>query len=30
LGTVAIMLTPLVHRMLHRLHLDEGDTDHGG
>lgn len=30
LGTVAIMLTPLVHRMLHRLHLDEGDADRVG
>ena len=23
LGTVAVILTPLVHRMMHRLHLDD-------
>lgn len=27
LATVAIVLTPLLHRILHAFHLDEGDTD---
>jgi hypothetical protein len=27
LGTVAVILTPLVHRMLHALHLDDNDRD---
>jgi hypothetical protein len=25
LTTVAVILAPLVHRLLHRLHMDEGD-----
>jgi hypothetical protein len=26
LATMAVILTPLVHRMLHALHLEEGDA----
>lgn len=26
LGTMAVILTPLVHRMLHALHLEEGEA----
>ena len=27
LGAVAVFLTPVMHRMLHILHLDEGRTE---